>query len=541
MLQTEHCRSSLSVRAAETNEGVGAQRYDVRVDAAGLWSLVERQRRKPSPLSRSVPTATPAPVPKPSNVTKVEWIDDLLHAKRGVLAAAPAVGTAPGGRSRTIALDPAVAGGHAAFWITSFSNALSKHGASRLTATTDSAAHRQAFAFATLETGLPRFVPMGDTYGVGPTDMDALIDPGMRIEFRARPYACEGEVAIYAGEEVQRMACAKELALLCEAAERGVAPCLFAAFYTHDRVDVERWSEYERPHDLVDYELLASRPPTPVASLCVVSQLSTFSLGDLMSEYRCCAVPARKANLRSVIKTVCGPVFDKVKALSEIHEGCGLLKTNLTPTGVAFCPELLPDGDAWRLNGYGYKPVSATHIDGMPKLTDFNSVFTTRIRERHYSAETAHVAHCLILTAFTRAQHGPDTAGILWEHLLDGEDAAGFRAALTKLKGQAANTSSFLAWLASNFELQHVHEFVSDMDKCLRNGVVDEHGAFTCPSDMSVFGKLVSAVTGSSVVDTHIFDPVATGAAEEDHGQAVLMLAMEAVKKQRRERIARPA
>jgi hypothetical protein len=511
--------------------------------AQTIWELAaeERRRRRPSPLARlataaiavEAPSGAPPPKPtsKPAGTTKVGWIEDVLHHQRGVIAALPTIADAP---ARTIALDRTRACGHASFWMTSYATeALQSKSVSALAPMRGANATTRAFAVATLQTGVPAFVPDGDTYGHKPGNTDALIDAGIRLEMhRTRP----------GDEPHQQGSSAKELALLCDAAERGIAPCVLAAFYAQGATDFQRWRAYKRPTMPVAAECLEPREPEAVHSVVVASQLSTFTLDDLMHEYRTATLSSRKTHLRRVLTQVCAPVFAKLRELSAVHAGYGMFKANVSPETVVFCPELVPDGATWRLNGFGYQPVSAKHIDGMPKLTSFSPAYTTQVRERSHSVDTAYAAHCLLLLAYTRARHGADVADVLWQHALGEGDPSGFVAAARRVKSSGTNAPNFLAWLASNFELQHVHEVVGDLDRCLiKKGLIGSDGQLSAELTGPCFSKLVALVTGSACADTHIFLRATSESAASDAVEAEQLAALEAVKRRRLARVAAAA
>lgn len=512
--------------------------------------------RRSSPLASSPkasehaagPTlsVTPNPTPKPYGITQLEWIEDVLHRQHGVIAALP---TLEGAEPCTLALDSAVAGGHADFWMTTFATAAcTSNTVTNLAPVRSRVVHVKSFAVATLECNVPSFVPDGASYGHASDKTDALLDSGIRIDFnRVQKTERNGDAADGGGGErggdehgrTAGQACAKELSMLCEAAVRGIAPCVLAAFYTQGVPDLDAWFPYKKPTDaIVDTNLCAPREPRPISGMVVVGQLSTFTLDDLMQEYRTATVTSRKAHLRRVLVTVCGPVFDKLNELSAVHAGHGIFKANMHPDTIAFCPELLPDGDSWKLNGYGYDPISSKHIDGMPKLTSFGPAYTTRVRSASYSADTALVAHCLLLVAFTRAQHGADVSEVLWQHVLSEGDPSGVVAAARRVKSCHTNASNFLAWLASNFELQHVHEVVSDLDRCLiRHGLVGSDGQLGAELQGPYFNKLVALVTGSTGADTHIFERGTDVDSAADLTEAEQLAALESVKRQRRARL----
>ena len=78
-------------------------------------------------------------------------------------------------------------------------------------------------------------------------------------------------------------------------------------------------------------------------------------------------------------------------------------------------------------------PVSDAFVDGLPKLVDFNSILTSRVRESSYSEEGSFVLECMLLVAFTRALHGPVISDVLWKHLLAQGDPSTFVAAMRSI------------------------------------------------------------------------------------------------------------
>ena len=102
-----------------------------------------------------------------------------------------------------------------------------------------------------------------------------------------------------------------------------------------------------------------------------------------------------------------------------------------------------------------------------------------RIRDSSFCFEAAYVAHCMLLVAYTRAKHGGAVADVLWRHLLDPKDPAGFTAASRALHARTANATTFLAWVTANSALKNTPElsralddFASDVDALARKGVV---------------------------------------------------------------------
>jgi len=432
--------------------------------------------------------------------------------EHGVLAAIPSVAGRP---SFTLLLDRAVSSGHPGFWMSRLMSSpeiFSPEKATRLHSD-----NRMMFEAVTLQDDNPDFFPEGDAYGCRRSDLDQLIDAGVKVEVRMNPYMSDDECVVVKDASKQRAAIAKEFAFMFEMSEKAVAPPVLAAFCDTQYEDNARkeWLNYSKPTMLVEHSNVMHRESPeqePVRSVVVVSQVSTFSLGDMMAAMRDTPVEARREHLSRVIEDSCGAVFDKIKQMCEQSRGGALVKLNMTPDNVVFCPKLVDGEDGWKLDGFGHMPVSKTHIDGVPHLTDFNSVLTTRIREESHSYDTSYVMHSMLLVAFARSQYGPGGSDVLWKHLLADGDPSGFVAATREMKSSATNASSFIASLADNFDMREfpalskaLDDTVSDMNCVVTNGVVDKNNDLSMNVGTSMFEKLVCIVTNSASVDTLIF------------------------------------
>tara|TARA_B110000046_G_scaffold167824_2_gene185761 strand:+ start:3419 stop:4489 length:1071 start_codon:yes stop_codon:yes gene_type:complete len=346
-----------------------------------------------------------------------------------------------------------------------------------------------------------------------------------------------------------------ELAMQFSAAERGIAPAVLACFFSHSpcmEVDSDdkagQWDAYDRPKQKVDACALDNNEPRGIRSLMTINQISTFSLDDLMVEIRRAPVQSRRDHLVSVMKTVCKSVFKKIRQLSSVHKGYAMVKLNMTPASVVFCPELRANSEGnWTLDGSGYMPISDSYLDGVPFIVDYNSMFTTRVRESSHSFETAYAMACMVLVAFSRAQHGTAVSDVLWQHLTDDSDPSGFVESIRSISARSTNTSAFLACIAANADMRELPEVskalsgvVSDMDVIVRESIVNSDGSMR-RSDTPVFTKLVSLVTGSSDVDTRIFSsPFESTALQgiDDQVEAENLSALNTVKQLRLERLA---
>ena len=131
--------------------------------------------------------------PKPpgckSGVPITQWIESTLYADRGVIAALPAVGTAP---SRTVALDQRAASGHAEYWVVNMANNASMFNPSKTSTSVSS--NSVTYESITLHTKVPEFLPEGDVFGAAVADTDCLIDAGFKMQVRMDPYISSSEV-----------------------------------------------------------------------------------------------------------------------------------------------------------------------------------------------------------------------------------------------------------------------------------------------------------------------------------------------------------
>eukprot|EP00966_Prymnesium_polylepis_P334606 7389974-Prymnesium_polylepis.1 len=110
------------------------------------------------------------------------------------------------------------------------------------------------------------------------------------------------------------------------------------------------------------------------------------------------------------------------------------------------------------------------------------------------------------------------------------------------MQSRSTNASAFLAWMAANTDMHHPPELhkalgdaVSDMDKLVRSGVVSKDGNITAMQDVPMFTKIVGVVTGSSAVDTLIFQRQEDDV--EDVSEAYHIRALEQVKAGRLSRV----
>ena len=470
--------------------------------AAVLSYKLKRRKPRPSPLRAKPSKEKPSPLYKPKGVASSQWVNDMLQGG-AVLAALS-------DRSPKLALSEHASCGSPGFWIDGLVVAASEfneHKSHR--SHSPNRCHFEANAFFD---SLPSFLPEGDAYGLKPSEIDAVIDAGVCVEIRRRPYGSSERVG--SADPSKRAAlCAKELATTLDAAHAGVAPTVFAAFYAEkdDRKPVQ-WRGSMGPG-------VPRKPVAPerVEALITVSQIHTFTLDSLMEAYVKAPVLSRREHLRGVLSGVCNPVFKKIKDLIAPPKELSMLKLNMTPASIVFCPRLLDEDGRWTVKGSGFMPVSRDFLDGEPLLTDFNAMLTSPVPGSAHSPEVSFVLHTLLLVAFTKARHGHEPAVVLWEHLMGDGDPSGFVHAAKCVSSKQVNASAFLANLVANSDMREdsdlskaVADVVSDMDSLVRVGVFSGDGSFAQPPEKAVFTKLVGMVTGLTAPKTHIFEPLAT-------------------------------
>lgn len=486
-----------------------------------LSSLLQGEVIPAEESSKPALTRPPRPAARPKSQSRATWLAEVLQERGGVVAAIPATAGAEG---TTVALDELTAGGNSGFWVARLlkEKGLFEPGKPRCSA------GRLVYQAVLLNRDFPSFFCDGDMFGLAIDATDALVDAGVSLTVVPRPYAAAGDKQV--------ACCATELALHLVAAERGIAPAVFAAFFV-DADSAKAYAGYTRAAQPVRSDAPVGNAAQP-AAMAVVSQLQTFTLADLMEELRTEAMPARREHLRGVLEGACGDVFRCVKRLGRCEDGFAIVKLGLKPESVVFCPELQAGEEGWVLSGHGYNPIGDEFVDGRPRITDFATPFTFSVREASHSPDAAFLLHTLLLAAFTRAEYGAAVAGVLLDHLTQPGDPAGFVAAARALEARSTNVSAFLAALAANGNMREQPDVskalsgvVSDLASIARTRVVGSDGALAGDPEAAPFNKLVCMLCGSSHADTRIFarDAAAEDDVETEHLRSLAQLQRESV------------
>jgi hypothetical protein len=491
--------------------------FDEAVESNGARFYVKRCSA-PLPSSPLNPnkTAKPRPTIKPASLNYADWVGDVLGRKAGVVASVPA---GEGREARSVALDTSVASGNSLYWASNLLENEELFSASR--SSVEGGTHASAV---TLQDGVPGFFPEGDVYGIGRSEMDAIVDAGFTVEVKEKPYSQRGGV-FFEKEDQRESACAKEISTLLLMAEAGVAPCVLAAFYAHreDAAAIAQWQKYTKPTQLVGALPGGGRK---VDALVVVSQVSTFSLGDLMEAAQT-GVPAKREHAAGVLRAAVPLVMEKVRALSEVRGGYGTVKANLTADSVAFCAELRPHEDSWTLGGVGHLPVSREHVDGVPRIRGFPALLCRRVREAQHDVDTAMVLHSLLLLSFAGAAHGA-AAAALRDHFV--QDGSEFQKAALAAEKKQAKATAFLTVVSNNADVASIPELHEAMvEVAEQTAAVVRAGGRLVPAE-HMFPRLVSFVT-YSVEGEDAWEA-------DDAEDAEAAQALEAVKRMRDARVA---
>ena len=454
-------------------------------DSTGESCFVKRKSAPLSSYSLDLnKTATPRPTTKPSSLHYVDWIGDVLGRKRGVVASVPA---GEGREPRTVALDISLASGNALYWASGLLENEKLFAASRPSVECSST-HASAV---TLQDGVPGFFPEGDVYGIGRSEMDSVIDAGYTVEVKEEPYSDRSGV-FFEKEEQREAACAKEIATLLLMAEAGLAPGVLAAFYARreDAATVAEWQTYTKPTQIVG---TVPRGERKVDALVVVSQVSTFSLGDLMASAQT-GVCAKREHAAGVLRAAVPLAMEKVRALGEVRGGYGTVKANMTADDVVFCVDLQPNEDSWTLGGVGHLPISREHVDGVPRIRGFPAVLCRRVREAQHDVDTATVLHSLLLLCFSGAVYGAAAAAALRDHFA--QEGSEFQKAVLSAAKKSSKAAEFLAVVSNNADVASIPELHEAMiEVANQTSAVVRAGGGLPPEAM--FPRLVSFVTSS--------------------------------------------
>lgn len=432
---------------------------------------------------------------KPPSIPFGVWVEDVLSRNGGVLAALPRaawpenVTEAGSTIGRIVALDRTRDVGNANWWLGKLRgskyqyDAAYRSGEGACTYSTDGIDDDENSWF-------PTTAELDDA--LSEDEMDRLTLAGFSVTVRSIASAEEPGIN-------NLPALQQRLLLELEAAAVGTGPAVLATKVVHGE---------ER------------------ATVCVgVSQAHSFRLKDMLVAFNhVLGDPVLRPQLTEATAGVyeaTAAVARKLRTLAELR----ILKLNVTPDTIVFCPKLSENADTGTLEATGYGFVGLKTAKGVPFLIDFDPTATKRVSSQtaEYNADCAYVAMALVLLSSARAQHG-ELAARAMLHKLTGKGVDGrplpkeelpegfdqlisLTAAAARAKEKAVAFGAVVRSVLPTFEKEHslvltaaYDDAAQDLAAAVKPGAL-EVGA----SERPVFRKLVCHLLASRKADTGVF------------------------------------
>lgn len=478
---------------------------------------------------------------KPKGMPFNEWIGDTLVRCRGVMAALPrylwpaSVTEADSPAGRIVTLDPTRACGRAWWWLWRLKE--SDYVDKQAYMSDDWTCVYQTDG---LESDGNNWLPDHTNYDplVLGTGFDRISLAGFAVTVRYIP----PPVGDAHGTLDRLPALTQRMLLELEAASSGSGPAILASMLVHSS---DNYLEYESRVAHADEEISPPVLPTVpgrIVAHVAVTQTHSFRLGDLLGAYN---NVLGDPLLRPTLPSVNGSVYEmtaaiarKVRALANTR----ILKLNMVPDAIVFCPHLVEDDLTGQLQaqGYGYEGMEA--VKGVPYMWDFDPLYTKRVtsRDDNYDANCAYVTMMIMLLASVRAQYGETVSRIMANKVI-GRSVDGKQLPLAELPpnfadidvmaaGRAAREKAtvFCAVLRSvlpSFAKEHdptlgaaYSEVAKDFQDIVRSEIIEywteyEQDAFD--RERPIFRGLVRYLSGSSAADSALFSlPTPEGKAE---------------------------
>lgn len=431
---------------------------------------------------------------KPPGVPFGSWVEDVLCRNGGVLAALPraawpsGVMEASSTLGRIVALDSAHSVGCASWWLGKLRESKYQHdtayrgGGNAATYSTDGIDQDENSWFPTTQ----EFDP-----ALSEDEMDKLTLAGFSVTVRSTASG-EGTGIGHLPELQQR------ILLELEAAAVGTGPAVFA---TKVMQDEQR------------------------TTVCVgVTQTHSFRLKDMLMGFNhVLGDPVLRPQLSEAeagVYEATAAVARKLRTLANLR----ILKLNVTPDTVVFCPRLHENDETGTLDATGYGFVGLKAARGVPFIADFDPTTTKRVSSQtpEYDADCAYVAMTLVLLSTTRAAHGELAAKAMLQKLtgkgIDNRDLGGdalpanfdeisLKAAAARARDKAVAFGAVVRSVLPSFQKEHAlvltaayDDVATDLAAAVQPGALEE-GA----SEKPVFGKLVRHLLGSRRADTSLF------------------------------------
>ena len=325
--------------------------------------------------------------------------------------------------------------------------------------------------------------PAGAVYGMEPGAIDALIHYGLAVTVRRFEEA--GHEPTLRAQEQQ---VAAEAHLLLQAAAHGLAPATFAFMLVHDGDDYAAAAPEAARSD-------ASRR---LAGTVAVTQTHSYRLSDMLHAYTELDASANHQRAREQVVGAVGAIAAKVRALA----GLRVLKLNVTPDTIVFCPELVEDAEGsgdWELRGFSFRTSDAQHVPpGQPHLWDFDARLCKRCDSAEgYVPDFAFALSMLVLLATVRAQCGLGAYALVRDALMG--DLGGLPRVLDRMRAERQAVEAFGLALSRLFQHTRVERdaLPADVFTDLRRDVARAADAEREGRVETAFGPLVRLLVGA--------------------------------------------
>ena len=462
---------------------------------------------------------------KPTGTTFSQWIIDTLVRCRGVLGALPrdvwpsSANEYDSTAGRIFAIDPNRASGQSWWWLWRLK-------ASEYTQHTAFAPDDTTRVYHTdgLESKANSWLPAAE-------DLDTLLLSaffdritlaGFAVTLRHVPSPGDGS-----GTLDRLPALHQRILLELEAASMGTSPAILAMMLVHsqDKYVLFEGTAAAANHDTSDLPRLSGNPGRVVA--CVtVTQTHSFKLVDMLKAHNNVLGDPLK---RPTLPALDGSVYELTMAIARRVRALAnnrILKLNMTPDTVVFCPYLAEDADGeMQAQGYSYDGMQAAR--GIPYLWDFDPLHTKRVgsQSTDYDPDCAYVVMMLVLLASVRAQYGEtvsrvmsnrmigrsiDGAAVPLDELPEDFDQYDLMAVGRRTREKASQFCTVLRCVLPTFAKEHelgtaYTDMANDFAEIVRTNVFAHWS--TEKADMPIFAGLVRYLSGSAAADTFLFNP----------------------------------
>lgn len=336
------------------------------------------------------------------------WLVRTLGEQRGVLAAWPTVeGIGARANDRVLAMSNKVGAGHAWWWLWNLQRLRCSYRDSyAAVGTADDPERVTVYRVAGEPDRSFEWFPGGGSYGIERGVVDAYLHYGLTVTVREltsighapslESQVSQAALAVYHG---------------LDAATHGIGPPVFATMLVHDGDEYVATQNVLLPANaVITPEMvadLAKERSQNLSAIVSVTQLHSFRLGEMLRAYVHMGAAENREGARREIATAADEIARKTRRLADLK----MLKLNVSPDTIVFCPELVDtaDGD-WELRGHAVRSAEFDRPPGVAYHTDFDPRLCKRLaaadRSDGYDASAATALMLLTLLATTRAQHG---------------------------------------------------------------------------------------------------------------------------------------